>query len=392
MTKLDVWDEKYGQARRRRLLALDGGGILGVMTLEILAEMERQLAEATGEKDAFRLGNYFDYIGGTSTGAIIAAGLAVGMTVRELLDFYVEAGPLMFQKRFLLQRVRSFYQADPLREKLQAVLGARTMGASDLRCLLLIVTRNATTDSPWPVTNNPFARYNAPDRSDCNLQVPLWQLVRASTAAPVYFPPEILQWDPQDPTRTFVFVDGGVTPYNNPAFLLYRKATLPQYRLGWPTGEDKLMLVSVGTGSAARLDRDLDERGHLIPADVARLPGVLMGGANIDQDINCRAVGRCVFGAEIDRELGDMRLRRGDPLSGELVPVQEDCGRAFLYGRYDPDVTRAGLDALGMRDIEPEQVQAMDAVRHIEKMRQVGWAYAKRFVDMSVFRPSDAAG
>src|SRR3954469_21360043 len=115
MAKLDVWDAKYGCSRPRRLLALDGGGILGVMTLEILAEMERQLGEASNQSDAFRLGNFFDYIGGTSTGAIIAAGLTVGMSVRELLDFYSDAGPLMFHKRFLLQRVRSFYEADPLR-------------------------------------------------------------------------------------------------------------------------------------------------------------------------------------------------------------------------------------------------------------------------------------
>jgi len=51
-------------------------------------------------------------------------------------------------------------------------------------------------------------------------------LIRASTAAPVYFPPEILQWDPVDHSKTFVFVGGGVTPYNNPAFLLYRIATV----------------------------------------------------------------------------------------------------------------------------------------------------------------------
>ena len=72
------------------------------------------------------------------------------------------------------------------------MFGERTLGADDLCSLLLIVTRNATTDSPWPVSNNPFAKYNDRTRKDCNLQIPLWQLVRASTAAPVYFPPEIV--------------------------------------------------------------------------------------------------------------------------------------------------------------------------------------------------------
>src|SRR4051794_22393738 len=104
MTHLSVWAEKYAKPGKRRRLAIDGGGILGVMALEILAKMESQLAQSTGRGAAFRLGEYFDYIGGTSTGAIIAAGLSVGRTAAELLDFYEQAGPLMFQKRFLLER------------------------------------------------------------------------------------------------------------------------------------------------------------------------------------------------------------------------------------------------------------------------------------------------
>ena len=82
---LEVWNDKYAVQRPRRLLAVDGGGILGILSLEILAEVERQLAEQTGKGDAFKLGDYFDYIGGTSTGAIIATGLAVGMSVAELV-------------------------------------------------------------------------------------------------------------------------------------------------------------------------------------------------------------------------------------------------------------------------------------------------------------------
>src|SRR3954454_5430910 len=116
MAHLDNWDTKFAATRPRKLLALDGGGIRGVMSLEILRKIERDLATATGQGDRFRLGNFFDYIGGTSTGAIIAAGLSIGMTVQELSDFYVQAGPMMFEKSALLSRLRSLYQADPLRE------------------------------------------------------------------------------------------------------------------------------------------------------------------------------------------------------------------------------------------------------------------------------------
>lgn len=85
------------------------------------------------------------------------------------------------------------------------------------------------TDSPWPISSNPDARYNDPKRKDCNLLLPLWPLVPASTAVPIYFPPEIVKIGRQ----TFAFVDGGVTAYNNPAFLLYHMATHPAYQLEW---------------------------------------------------------------------------------------------------------------------------------------------------------------
>jgi uncharacterized protein len=116
---LDNWDSKYANARPRRLLTFDGGGIRGIISLGIARQIEMQLAEMTGAGAHFRLGKYFDYIGGTSTGAIIAAGLAAGKTVDELIAFYRSAGPMMFQKDWLLSRLRSFYPADPLREKLK---------------------------------------------------------------------------------------------------------------------------------------------------------------------------------------------------------------------------------------------------------------------------------
>lgn len=373
---------RYEAIRPRKLLALDGGGIRGVITLEILAKIESELAKATGKSADFRLCDFYDYIAGTSTGAIIAAGLARGMSTTELLEFYRVTGPSMFDKAKLLQRLKNLYRSDPLAEQLQKTFGASTnLSSPDLRCLLLIVTRNVTTDSPWPVSSNPYARYNDAGRPDCNLQIPLWQLVRASTAAPIYFPPEVLSWDPDDESKTFVFVDGGVTPYNNPAFLLFRMATADAYRLGWPTGESKLLVTSVGTGAAPDAGGDVTSPGRNHLANLADLPGALMYAASVDQDINCRAIGRCVYGVPIDRELGDMIPRDPD---GTPIPLARDLGRAFLYARYNADLSRSGLDAAGLRDVEPAAVQKMDSVAHVADLGRVGRKAAEQ-VDIAHF-------
>ena len=245
--------------QRHKILALDGGGIRGILTLEVLARMEEMLAEATGGGSGFRLCDFFDYVGGTSTGAIIAAGMARGMSAKELLDFYQKTGPAMFDKQVLLEAMECIVQIQAAEKRAAKVFGAKTtLKPDDLKCLLLAVTRNRTTDSPWPISSNPQAKYNDTARPDCNLQIRLWQLVRASTAAPVFFPPEVIQWDPKDRSKAFVFVDGGLTPYNNPAFLLYRMATESGYRLNWACGEDKLLVISIGTGAAAVLVEEVE--------------------------------------------------------------------------------------------------------------------------------------
>ncbi len=354
--------------QRHRMLALDGGGIRGVMTLEILGELERLLRKATGNA-TLRLCDWFDYVGGTSTGAIIAASIARGMEVKEIMDFYLTAGPAMFHKQFLLKQAWSIYDSAPLKEKLQGIFGAKTdLRPENLRCLFLAVTRNINTDSPWPISSNPLAMYNELTRQDCNLRVPLWQLVRASTAAPVYFPREIIQWDPASPTKTFAFMDGGTTPYNNPSFLLYRMATEPGYRLAWPKGEKNLLLVSVGTGGTPALDPNASTSGDpLAPVSLVQLVGALMSEAQIEQDICCRTVGRCTFGAPIDRELGDLVPRE---------PLEHDLGRAFLYARYNTELTADGLKALGLSKLDPKRVQSLDSVDAIDDLRQVGRALA----------------
>jgi uncharacterized protein len=369
---------RYEADLPHRMLALDGGGIRGLITLGILEKIEKLVSEKTGHQ----LCDYFDYIAGTSTGAIIAAGLARGMSVAQLIDFYRSSGKQMFEHAWLVQRVKYFYTADPLKAKLQEVFGhATNLEPQNLKCLLLVVSKNVTTDSPWPISSNPDAKYNEPTRKDCNLKIPLWQLVRASTAAPVYFPPEILQWDPNDPDKTFVFVDGGVTPYNNPAFLLYRMATSPAYRLNWRTGEKNLLLISVGTGAAESLGATAASPNKNIVSNVAGLIGELMYGAQIDQDLNCRTIGRCTYGAPLDRELLDLVPRQvtdGMTLEQQYaapeIPLSMDLGRHFLYARYNADLSRQGLDHSGFTGVDPNGIQKMDAVENIETLLQIGRA------------------
>jgi uncharacterized protein len=374
---MSLWgplEERYATRRPRKMLTLDGGGIRGVLTLQVLIRMEEMLREHSGQGENFRLCNFFDYIGGTSTGAIIAAGLARGMSAKELSDFYMKTGPAMFDKSFILFRLRHLYESKPLAEELQKTFGADTnLFPQHLKCLLLIVTRNVSTDSPWPISSNPDAKYNQPDRGDCNLCIPLWQLVRASTAAPIYFAPEVLQWDKNDPSKTFVFEDGGLTPYNNPAFLLSRMATVKQYNLNWETGEDKLLVMSVGTGAAPKVDAEIYSSGKNAITNLASFPSALMYGAQVDQDINCRTVGRCVHGADIDEEIGDL-IPRDD--AGNEIPLSQDLGRRFLYARYNAELTSQWLNNRGLGDVDPTQVAQLDSVAHVNDLVRVGQAVA----------------
>ncbi len=79
----------------KRILALDGGGVRGIVALAFLKKIERTLEAEAGR--FVRLCDYFDLIGGTSTGAIIAVGLALGHTVDQIRDFYVRLAPRVFR-------------------------------------------------------------------------------------------------------------------------------------------------------------------------------------------------------------------------------------------------------------------------------------------------------
>ncbi len=352
---------RIDQPGPKRLLSLDGGGIRGLVAIEVLDAIEALLRAQMGGGEDWVLADWFDYIAGTSTGAIIAAGLALGMRVSEIRRFYHEQGAAMFGPARLVNRIRYKFESEPLAVALRNAFGAeRTLGSPDLRTLLLVVLRNATTDSPWPLSNNPRARYNDPALPDCNLRLPLWQIIRASTAAPTFFPPEIVN---VGATR-FEFEDGGITPYNNPAFLQFLMATSAPYRVGWPTGADKLLLVSVGTGSAP------DDRAAVMPKGMSLLraagavPRAVMFGASNQQDMMCRMFANTLAGPPIDGEVGDL-------VDGSGLP------KLLTYVRYNADLTGSGLAGLGLPGVKPRDVQRLDSVRSMPELTAVGQAVAR---------------
>ena len=361
----------------RKLLAIDGGGIRGVLSLKILEDIERLLIKES-KRDDYRLADYFDCVAGTSTGGIIAAGIAVGMSVKEILDFYLNNGAAMFDKASIIRRLQYQYKSEPLALQLQHVFGATTtLGAPEVETLLLLVMRNATTDSPWPVSNNPFAKYNDPKHGACNLHFPLWQLVRASTAAPTYFPPEVIDCG----GKPFVFVDGGVTMYNNPAFQMFLMATVDRYwaqapadSRSWKTGVDDMLIVSIGTGTSAGENYSLRPDEMNLIFNATTIPSALMYAALNEQDFLCRVFGDCVAGPPLDREVTDMIGSRG-PLDKKL----------FRYMRYNAELTREGLAALGCGGIEPTRVQKLDSIDALADLQKIGTAVAAQRIKPAHF-------
>lgn len=354
----------------KKILTLDGGGIRGMITVEVLAELESMLRQQLGADEHFVLADYFDFVAGTSTGAIIAACISLGMKVSEIRTFYISSGEEMFDKAFLLKRFRYKYEDEKLAARMQEVFGKdTTLGSDKLKTVLMMVMRNATTDSPWPVSNNPYAKYNQRVREDgsprdnCNLDIPLWQLIRASTAAPVYFPPEVVKVGDKE----FIFVDGGITTCNNPAFQAFLMATVEPYKMGWHTGEDNMLVVSIGTGTSPQANADLDPSEMNLLYNAGSVPSALMYAALNEQDMLCRIFGKCLAGDELDREVGN--------LIGAKGPVGPN--KLFTYVRYNAELSSDGLKVLGLEGIKPEDVQRLDSVAHIAELQRVGKTVAK---------------
>lgn len=357
-------DEHLFETGPKRLLSLDGGGVRGVVSLAYLADIERLLRRRYGDDPEFRLCDYFDLICGTSTGAIIAASLAVGLPVEKIARLYRTMIPDVFRtSRWRIGLRQPKYSHGPLASLLTDQFGEIRLGSEDVRTGLVIVTKRFDTGSPWIIHNNPRGQfYDHPEAPNRDFLVR--DVVRASTAAAPYFGPERLKVGGR---TEGVFIDGGVSPYNNPALQLLLVATLEGFGLGWPTGSDRLHLVSVGTGS--RSLRFPPDRALKMPSAMVGLRSVrsVIADASWSAQTILQWISSSPTAWEIDRELGDL----GKDLLGE---------REWLsYVRYDLRLEQDWLlERLGVTrdDRELEAVAELDNAAGVETLAELGAAAA----------------
>lgn len=353
----------------KKILSLDGGGIRGALTLGYLKKIEDILKAKHPENKNFRLSDYFDLIGGTSTGAIIASLLSLGKEVNEIRDLYMDLGNKIFgEKRNwwnpmeTYQWLKAGYKHEKMEEGLKFALGAdTTLGSDKIKTGLCIVAKRADTNSIWPMINHPRGKYYDSKNSK-NKDLLLWKVVRASTAAPTYFAPQMVEIKNGE---TAAFIDGGLSMANNPALTLLMVATLKGFPFQWPMGGDNMLLVSVGTGfpEFKKQAGEIDESTMLTWA--ASIPDMLMQDASWQNRILLQWLSASPTAEVMDREIGNME---GDLISG--TPL-------LSYLRYNFAITKDNLNELGLErkftDADALNVADMAIAKNKELLYEIGY-------------------
>ena len=350
----------------KRILSLDGGGVRGAISVAFLERIEALLSERLGHN--VRLGDWFDLVGGTSTGALMAGALALGYRTEQVKEFYLRLAPSCFRPtRWGIPLFQAKFNADGLRAEILKIVRDRALESRDLVTGLCVVTKRMDTCSPWIVANNPRAPYwrDGPGYHG-NHGYSLATLVRASTAAPHFFDPEMLQISKE---QQGLFIDGGVTPFNNPALALFQMATFKPFGICWPTGPQALTITSIGTGTY-RPRFVYEEEGFARFAKLAYYALMsLMTDAESMTLAQMQWMGECLTSWEINSEVGS--------LCGE-VP---QGGKMFRFMRYDVKLEtkwlREELD-IKVSESDAERYRCMDNPAIVHDIYAIGKLAAEK--------------
>lgn len=353
-------DERTQAPGPKRILALDGGGVRGILTLGFLARMEKLLRERY-QNPRFLLCDYFDLIGGTSTGSIIASGLAMGMDTATLIKLYKDLSKDIFKGKNPFWFLSRKFNAAPLEKYLKANFGEITLSDPSLRTGLCIISKRVDTGSTWVMVNNPRSRYFEQDS-----QKPIHALIRASTAAPTYFNPNFFE---VDPGKNGVFVDGGVSMHNNPALQLFLLTKIHGFGYNWASGAENLMIVSVGTGASTPMIKinEIEDGANALTWANA-VPNMLMADASELGQIILQMLSKSPTRWHFDSIMKS--------LDGQMITSEPQ----LHYLRYDAPLEATTLQEIHMTHLEKEldQIREMSNPKYIEELFNVGANMADR--------------
>jgi uncharacterized protein len=293
--------------RKNLAIAIDGGGIKGVIVTKALSMVEEQLGYPLYERTGLT--------SGTSTGSIIAAGLALGLEAKTLNELYLELGSEIFHRsiRTLLWPLFNYrYSNHPLKTALDKYFGDKMVAEiwrAKHRIDLVITT--------FDIVENRTC-FIKPYKNEYE-SWPVIKAVMASAAAPTYFP-----------SIDGRYVDGGVGSYGNPCYLAAYEI---MFRLGWKLEETTL--ISIGTGRDPNTIKP-GEVNHFLPLTyITPILGAFQDSA-ADQQVDL--VNQLFDGLDFRRFQVDLKtvIQMDDPSSiPELIRYGEELGEMMLNDKMD---------------------------------------------------------
>ena len=220
-----VWPGRF------RILSLNGGGIKGAFSAAVLSAIE--------EVYGCHIVDYFDLVAGTSTGGLIALGLGAGADARKLLDFYRDKGTVIFPQGNVISRhlrwlFKGKYEVKGLEKALSEIVGEKCLKDS---CCRLLIPSFSADDGRMHYSTTPHA-----DLCQYDGGVSMFDVARATSAAPTYFPPADVGRD----CSVGKYLDGGVGA-NTPALIAILHAI---HYLGVDPAQ--IDVLSIGTTTTAK--------------------------------------------------------------------------------------------------------------------------------------------
>ncbi|WP_130068345.1 CBASS cGAMP-activated phospholipase [Bacillus albus] len=283
-----------------KILAIDGGGMKGVFPAKYLSDIEEQVGKPIHQ--------YFDLIAGTSTGGIIALGLANDISAKDILELYLKRGRDIFgNRRTILPASKdSHYGNDGLIQVLQETFGDKLLKEVNTMICIPSIEHQKASPKVYKTPHHPhFIK-------DGNIEI--WKIALATSAAPIYLPAAVID-------DNECKIDGGLWA-NNPVLVAIAEAVKLGYSL------DQIKVLSIGTGTSLY---EVDNK-HAIRG------GILSWGTNL-VDFTMQAQSKGAFYtacyligdrlSRIDFETG-VNYKLDNTESNILARLQHEANQKFL--------------------------------------------------------------